>query len=592
MVGRSLQALVLGVLPVAALAAQQQIQPPPTFRSGTTVVPVDVRVVDRSGKPITDLTPSDFTVLEDGVPQKIVHFSFQALEPAKGAAVDPPLALRQPLGEVVTPQNRRIFLIVLGRGRQVGPVKGVEGAMRFIKQRLLPQDQVAVLAYNRSTDFTTDHTKVIETLDRYWKKHESIEAKLRQRFSGLAAAYGSNDIPESIQTEIDMIFRVPGALTSRTVDATGVTGAARMADDDRRNRDRLQRAEIAAERQQAGNASPFDQSAIDEAAMLDYGFDEYVEKSFDTRSDLGNLYAGIRYLRWLDGEKHLVLLTPRGLFLPRLEDASSIASMANDARVTVDIIHTYGTPPAQLMGAGGRVMMTPSFGQTFQNSSSRQVAALTGGQMTTARTGDAFFKGLDDTTRAQYLLGYSPSNTSWNGKYRRIQVRVNRKGAQVLYRHGYAGRRESAPMDRQRYLAYTRIASAANLPRNIDDLKLSVGEPTVAASAEGHVLTASLRIPAGGIKLQLIDGFHVGKVELVAFSGDRRQAVIGEMGYTLEMKLTEPNCQKFMQEGTTLDLTMRLTGEPASFKVILYDHTADLIGSVTVPLKTAAQKKK
>jgi hypothetical protein len=58
------------------------------------------------------------------------------------------------------------------------------------------------------------------------------------------------------------------------------------------------------------------------------------------------------------------------------------------------------------------------------------------------------------------------------------------------------------------------------------------------------------------------------------------------------MKLTEPNYQKFMQEGTTLDLTMRLTGEPASFKVILYDHTADLIGSVTVPLKTAAQKKK
>jgi VWFA-related protein len=592
MVGRCLQALLL-VLPVAALAAQQQTQPPPTFRSGTTVVPVDVRVVDRrSGKPITDLTPSDFTVLEDGVPQKIVHFSFQTLEPVIGAAVDSPLAYRKPLGEAVTPQNKRIFLVLLGRGRQVGPVKGVEGAMRFIKQRLLPQDQVAVLAYNRSTDFTTDHAKVIETLDRYWKKHQSIEAKLTHHFSGLAAVYGGSDIPAPIQTEIDGIFRVPGALTSRTVDATGITDSARIADDERKNRDLIQRAEIAADRQQAGNASPFDQSAIDEAALLPYGFDEYVQKSFDTRSDLGNLYAGIRYLRWLDGEKHLVFISSTGLFLPRLEDANSIASMANDARVTVDIIHTYGTPPAQIVGARGRVTMAPAFGQFIQNSSSRQVAALTGGQMTTTRTGDAFFKLLDDTTRAQYLLGYSPSNNAWDGKYRRIQVRVNRKGAEVLYRHGYAGRQDTGPVDRQRYLAYTRIASAANLPRNIDDVQLTLGEPTVAASGEGHVLRASLRIPPGAISLQLIDGFHVGKIELVAFSGDRRQAIVGEMGYTLELKLTEPNYQRFMRDGTTLDLTMRLTGEPASFKVILYDHTADLIGSQTIILKTAVPKKK
>jgi hypothetical protein len=236
--------------------------------------------------------------------------------------------------------------------------------------------------------------------------------------------------------------------------------------------------------------------------------------------------------------------------------------------------------------------MGSRFGQFEQTANSKQIASLTGGQATTIRTGDAFFKLLDDTTRAQYLLGYSPSNSAWDGKYRRIQVRVNRKGAQVLYRHGYAARRESGPVDRQRYLAYTRIASAANLPRDIDDVKLALGEPTVAASGEGYVLTASLRIPAGGIKLQLIDGFHVGKVDLVAFSGDRRQAVVGEVGYTLELKLTEPKYERFMRDGTSLDLTMRLTGAPASFKVILYDHTADLVGSVTVPLKPVPQKKK
>ena len=191
--------VVLSLLSAAVIAASAQQKPDtppqPTFRSGTTVVPVDVRVVDRSGKPIKGLQASDFTITEDGRPQTIVHFSFQELTPQPEAGEDRPLEYRKPLGEAVAPQTKRIFLIVLGRGRQVGPVKGVEAAMRFVKNRVLPQDRVAVLAYNRATDFTTDHAGVTETLNRYWKTHEEIEALLRQRFSGLAAQYGSNEYP-------------------------------------------------------------------------------------------------------------------------------------------------------------------------------------------------------------------------------------------------------------------------------------------------------------------------------------------------------------------------------------------------------------
>ena len=34
-----------------------QIQSPPQFRGGVTLVPVEVRVVDKTGAPVTDLTP-------------------------------------------------------------------------------------------------------------------------------------------------------------------------------------------------------------------------------------------------------------------------------------------------------------------------------------------------------------------------------------------------------------------------------------------------------------------------------------------------------------------------------------------------------
>src|SRR6188472_1328590 len=38
----------------------QQEQPPPTIRVGTEIVRVDVTVLDRRGRPVTDLTMEDF----------------------------------------------------------------------------------------------------------------------------------------------------------------------------------------------------------------------------------------------------------------------------------------------------------------------------------------------------------------------------------------------------------------------------------------------------------------------------------------------------------------------------------------------------
>ncbi len=73
---------------------------------------------------------------------------------------------------------------MLGRGRLIEPAKGMDALLDFVRKQLLPQDQVAVLAYNRATDFTTDHAKVAQTLDRFRRGHEKIEVQIAHQVDG------------------------------------------------------------------------------------------------------------------------------------------------------------------------------------------------------------------------------------------------------------------------------------------------------------------------------------------------------------------------------------------------------------------------
>ena len=54
------------IRPVVAARAQQQPQQVPVFRSAVTLVPLDVRVTDKNGKPVTDLRQDEFTIVDDG----------------------------------------------------------------------------------------------------------------------------------------------------------------------------------------------------------------------------------------------------------------------------------------------------------------------------------------------------------------------------------------------------------------------------------------------------------------------------------------------------------------------------------------------
>ena len=240
MTHRRLLALALAVAAAgtASGAAQQRPQRVPgAIRSQITLVPIDVVVTDKDNRPVTYLTRDDFTIVEDGVRQSIAHFALQTMTaqpPDAGAPVSGGTALLRKVPTAsLTPQTRRTFVIVLGRGRLQAPSKSVDHLIDFVRKELLPQDLVAVMAWNRATDFTADHERIVQVLERFKKGHEGVESKMALRFSGLAAIYGSKEIPKNLQPDIDRIFNAPGAITARHLPPGSVTDSGRIADDAR-----------------------------------------------------------------------------------------------------------------------------------------------------------------------------------------------------------------------------------------------------------------------------------------------------------------------------------------------------------------------
>src|ERR1041385_956503 len=67
--------------------SQEVLHSDQTLRTNTRLVVVDVVATDSKGQAVPDLKAEDFTLLEDGKPQKIAGFSFEHLAGAPAQVV-------------------------------------------------------------------------------------------------------------------------------------------------------------------------------------------------------------------------------------------------------------------------------------------------------------------------------------------------------------------------------------------------------------------------------------------------------------------------------------------------------------------------
>jgi VWFA-related protein len=411
-----------------------------------------------------------------------------------------------------------------------------------------------------------------------------------------------------MQPEIEKIFLAPttqASLGSRQVPPGAVTDAGRLADDTRQVTDTLQQLSV----NSASRAvSAFDRVQAD--SMTDLPFEDYVSMNASTMQDVQNLYTGVEYMRYIEGEKHLLFFTEEGLFLPRLENDKSLAAMANDARVAIDTFQTGGIITQSLVpgsgsaspftasqggargGAGGAsgppAAMSRGPGVTSRMnalSSLRNISELTGGRASVLADAYTNLVRLNEATRVQYLLGYYPKDTNWDGKYRRITVRVNRPGVRVSYRHGFYAKETLQPFDREAFLSYSRITSAGQYNGEVKDLKFKVKTSEASGAGSAHEIQVDLSIDISRVKFQVVDGRYQGKLHVTTFYGDNRGRYLGGIWQEMELNLREETYKGAQRSGLPYSVRVPRQVQGQTLKIIVYDYNADIVGSATATAK-------
>jgi Ca-activated chloride channel homolog len=126
-----------------------QLPQRPSFRAGVDIVSLNVTVTDPSGRYVTDLTPDQFSVIEDGVSQEVIHF----------ARSNVPIALSLLLDTSASMQDR----LTTAQDAAVG-----------FARRLRPQDLAQLIDFDRD----------VKVLQPFTGDGAALERAIRRTTSG------------------------------------------------------------------------------------------------------------------------------------------------------------------------------------------------------------------------------------------------------------------------------------------------------------------------------------------------------------------------------------------------------------------------
>jgi VWFA-related protein len=439
-----------------ALALQAPAQAPPTFAVGTSAVAIDVVVRDKKGRLVRNLTAADFEIVEDGAKQQVESFTVvargaEALSEAE-APETPPAAPAPPaepasVPTIETPDSPAVLALVFDRMGAGGRDLAHKAALTYLSARR-DGDFVGVftidLALHTVQNFTADTDRI----------RTAIDLAATQAGTSFASSAGQVRDLQGLEMRAQdgenaaMSASSGGGLGSPGSNPSGVMAMA------------------------GGAAVERDIARLQVGMMQSFEALERDQQGFATSN---GLLAVVNALQRVPGRKTVVFFS-EGMaipdrVLPQFQAVIAEANRANVAIYTMDAaglrthsqteatreaLEAQATTRYRNLGkedAGGAMMKDAERNEDLlrlnPQSGLGQLAEQTGGFLV-RDTNDArgSFRQIAQDMRFHYVLGYTPSNDNYDGRFRNVSVKVRRGGTVVHSRRGYLAvrARTSTPM--------------------------------------------------------------------------------------------------------------------------------------------------
>jgi len=193
-------ALLLGA-PVITVARseQQTTATQPAFRTGVDLLTLQAGVLDKAGRPVTDLTPDDFAVSIDGKPRKVLFARFRRTAASGNTPASPPTPSS---GAAAYADNNataggRLVMFVIDRDSiKTGTEKALLEATGTILDSLSPADAAGLVSIPAGgVDPSRDKSRVREELTKISGTQPQAIGGIRERSLTWdeALAYERND---------------------------------------------------------------------------------------------------------------------------------------------------------------------------------------------------------------------------------------------------------------------------------------------------------------------------------------------------------------------------------------------------------------
>ena len=556
-------------------------------RITTNLVQVDAVVTTKDGKPVTDLRAEDFELLQDGRLQTITHFSYISNVPATAStssnvAATPKQKERGVIPSpttAVTPRphdaRRTVALVIDDLGVSFESMAVLRDQMRkFLDEQLQPNDLVAIIRTGGEVgalqQFTTDRRLLYSALE-----HMKWNPCGRAGF-GFASAMEGLKCGPSLQA-LRVTFHRLRFILQGMRDLPGRKSMVIFTDDlpTLQQEDGPLTNPYAGLRQDYPGLSPnsidYDRSIADPGNATSAELDNSISlvASLDRIVELA-----------IRGSVVIYAVDTRGLQYTGATAADQIKARAPDKPASPTSDPYYDTQgKLNLEQMGTTIMGKRAFALREGRAGAEVISSRTGGFMI-FNSNDFGFRRIMNDQQGYYLIGYRPSEETFNRQFHHVKVRVKPRGLTVRTRQGFYGVNDEAARPPQPRIP-DRINQALISPFMANDITVQLSSFFANDPASGPLLHSFLFFdPRNLTFIDQPDGTHEARFDLNTIVFGDNGKIVGRQMQTVAFRVGAKRYDRALHEGVIypFDLPIQQSGT-LQFRVAILDKNSQKIGS-------------